>query len=712
MDGLPTGKNIDKLVVGMSEKAVQSFADVSKKVVNIFKLIKNVANGLTHLSDFLLAMVVLGACVLIMIAVYILWRVVRPRLFWISHSADFDNIMETVHKDIADTISLYKNIKPSFEKYTPLLTSTNFRALDTFVQYGKDIKPELDIYFKYYEIMRSSLDRWLYRGDFEMMAKPMGPTKRINIKRGEARVVNIMARYNILRWELRLLAKSMTRLQTNVYIANVTEEEYKNGKLQRPTQEGARALDFMTKCRNANMPYEEYKTLLGNLVKLQNGIRVMDMHLNTRFRDIEQLHDNRRFGFFNYLAQLIKPYISTILYRNIVVRWKELTGSVKDSYADFEEAWDRLGDIISGIPKAMRSMLGGKKMKKSSPDVEEDTTNQYGIEQKQDIVEGFGFLKGLISIGNFFGIIIDIAQALVELITDPLGSLFKIFGYIFGAIITMILTLLYIVWSIPPFHFIAFGIYFFVFKILFTIVISLFYVTIFLCICIIAVPLWVIDLLSGGLLRKITRCENTPFAWYQSPNYSEGNVYERQLFCKLPCHSHFKPHSLFCKRQDIREPTFCPQAQIYRIYKGLQTPSPLMMDKYNPDPTFFTKDADARNKIIKNFFTSKQRFLNKCTKAHGQEDEVVKGICANFDMHKLSTSDTAKIKALCKQVYCESNPKEGFCYKFEDAKKEQMDLSNLSDDLLRKNLRLATLVVTLTLVLVISVSAFTKTQVK
>ena len=321
-----------------------------------------------------------------------------------------------------------------------------------------------------------------------------------------------------------------------------------------------------------------------------------------------------------------------------------------------------------------------------------------GLDKAKDVLEDlnpFAFLKHLATLGDFI-------KKVLQLITDPKKFLALLLAWVFGFAIWVVVFLLYSIWNIWPLREVPFFLFYFVTVILVELIISLVMFAIFLIFCAIAIIMWILDLATFGLVRWLTRCENHVDAWFKQANFAYGNVAKRMVFAQLPCASRFKPNGFWCVRQPSYDPDFCPQQQIFRIYKGLGVSSPWILDKINEDTAFKLSTPAKKEEALKKFFQTRQAFLNQCGGALHPYKHMIRCVCANYDKIKLENeSDRELLPPLCKQVFCEAGDKESFCAKFPE-EDINADKANL-EDIVRKLTRYMVLVVFGTIFLLILV---------
>lgn len=279
-------------------------------------------------------------------------------------------------------------------------------------------------------------------------------------------------------------------------------------------------------------------------------------------------------------------------------------------------------------------------------------------------------IKLAASIPDLVNVAVQILNAIVKIVTCPHKAIPYIFVLVVGLIFCAVLLALHIFLSLPLINDLVFWVYFFVVVLLVELIVSIVFVALFLVIALVDVCIWLLDLLTFGAVRTLTRCEDTPEAWFKRPNFVHDNVV-RSIFllCQHPCSRRFKPTGgFFCSKMNRLEPSFCPQSQIYRIYKGEPLDSPVVMDRYTPDLDFWGQSQEQRKETIKAYFADRQGFLQKCTDKMTKYEGVIRNVCANCDTVPLPSNDPKEremLKSLCCQVFCQRQPSAEFCAKLQ-----------------------------------------------
>jgi hypothetical protein len=631
------GMSIDKMAAAASGKVMDATMGSVARLANLKKHAITVKNVILGFREAVATLVIIGVCVGAMIFAYILWTIFRPRLILLSHSEKVPAFMEQMIKDITNAANLHVVLKQKSGDFSGLFERVADDALYNKINElpADKFDQAIKIWFAYYDIPKSFLDKLSY------------DKKVIEL------IVLINKHFDDIREKAKAAAQKASALDGVLHACSVTKEQYEKGPLPQTTN--GEAANFVNSLKSRGYSFESYQSVLRYLIQYTVNLRMMDMYFNTYYKSLKDILSNRRYGFFNFLIYLIRPACEDLIIDRIGNWWKRSMSSkaLNEKWESYNELWGMLGDQLIAMPGKIVERYKDGEVKEEK--------------KKPQVVEHFGFLKGLLSVGEFFGAIMKVALGLATLFIDPIGTITWLIKVIIGLLLTIVLIIVYTILSIPPFNFIFFGLYIFLFIIVMGVVRTLFFTLIFVWIGLASVILWVLDL-PGGYISKIMRCENLPSMWYERSNLLYGNKYNRILLCQYPCNNRFTPAfgGMGCMGKGRLDPDFCPQAQVFRIYNGLKPNSPYIMDKYIPDLNFARLKKEGRKAVIVNHFKKKQKFLERCYDANTPYDGLVKTICANCDVVPLENEkDRKKLKHLCKQIYCDGEPREGFCYKFD-----------------------------------------------
>ena len=283
-----------------------------------------------------------------------------------------------------------------------------------------------------------------------------------------------------------------------------------------------------------------------------------------------------------------------------------------------------------------------------------------------------GIVSGILSIGKFFVSILKVALAIATLFgqfaKDPMGTMLKIIMLLLGMLLAVVMMIWYFVSSIPPFIYIYFSLYFAIVQVVPFVLYSIVFSLLLAFITILCVILTIINVLTNGAIKNITFCQNSPNAWWAMNNYQLNNKYERELFCQTPCLGNFSPDEitgLQCIGNNVLQPAYCPQAEIYRIANGYNSDINYMYGDYitTGNVKYASQLPAQREETLKNYYLTRKTFLDTCSKQMVEYDYVCQGICANLDVlaNTQTAANIAKLKKLCSQVYCGGNSSYPFC---------------------------------------------------
>lgn len=261
-----------------------------------------------------------------------------------------------------------------------------------------------------------------------------------------------------------------------------------------------------------------------------------------------------------------------------------------------------------------------------------------------DVIESFGFLKGLLeipktlsSIATFFTTLISVAQALVTAITNPIAVLRILIGMIAGIIILItyiiIVSIDFLLYIPAAIVIAAIDVYKTIWHILLFILIASFYLVI-----------WVLDMVTGGLFLKIMRCENLPSKWYLQPGYFFDNKYVRGFMCSLTCSGRYIPNEDggWCERLKRGCPSFCPQQVIFNAARTILTGqgnsviTPYTSDdkliyKFAIPSSYYTMNEVSKKTKLVDYLKDKQKFEGNCFKFSKEVSSFTVASCNYFN---------------------------------------------------------------------------------
>lgn len=723
-------------IQAMTAKATHGILSFGKKIFNLVKIATAIKDTVTGLRMFIVSLVVIMICIGIFALIYYIARVVRVRILQPGHTESFGGFMKEFHDDVNTTRKLMMSISPWKGVYD-LGNGKNLidmmecgSVIDYFGSMNSDIQNiVIDNYFKYKDVY-GSLGFQYYEKDVQAIKDNL--CRQQNIQRFHRQVNPNMASSScdpavkpedylklvILQPfdKMRDALKNSVGVQKKVAFVNrimtacatVSPEEYQKEKSQvlssvsRDPNVIANAQAFVLRCKQRGINHASFKTYLTSMIDLTIGLELLHLYMNIYYPEIKQLHNNRRFGFFNLLVMMVEPYVKTLIVDNVQKNWKDLfSAKGRDkNYKDFLKSWAKIGDSLKNLPRKLANT--------SEKFDEEDSA-------KEPVIEGFGFLKGLLSIGDFFMAILNVARGLAKLVSKPMDMLFMIFKMVIGLVVGLFLMIVFALLSLPPFIYIVYGLYFFVVHIVVNAVFSAFWILLFASFAVISAVIWAIDLMlsaitgfkSHSFLVWLVRCENLPDIWYTRANHVDGNIFQRSFACQRPCASRFVPDGMTCKRVYEQQPSYCPQAQVYRIYKGLDVGTsggPYHMGEFKPSLAFYAKSKEEKEAEVRKYFEKRQQFYEKCHVATNPYQDITKAVCANYDTIKLKDEKMRPyLKTVCRQAFCDKNTKEEFCYKFADATQDPAKAKDMvpmeSDEILTKIINMCIMIIVVMIVL-------------
>jgi hypothetical protein len=293
------------------------------------------------------------------------------------------------------------------------------------------------------------------------------------------------------------------------------------------------------------------------------------------------------------------------------------------------------------------------------------------------------FVKTMKMIARFYPIIV-LVLIILAFFGKPLEYIMLFLG---GVIVSILWIFIWIldqdVVAVIPYSIYQSGVYLIPYLLYaFTMFILFFIISIF---CLILAG---INGLLGGRLKHWVLCQNSPEAWFKTPSFQDNNLYKRSFFCAKPCGSRFKPDGDdACKRLDKTQPSYCPQAEIMRLYTGYSTgDSPSYYSDYNTsNPNFLAKSPYDREMLLKEYYMKQINFNQTCQEAMTPYTDITLNICSNLDMlentGKIDKATLVKLKNVCAQTYCNASSNYPFCSS--KAKSSDMDMSQLVKQIIK-----------------------------
>ena len=420
---------------------------------------------------------------------------------------------------------------------------------------------------------------------------------------------------------------------------------------------------------NGMMYYERYRQRLVDY----NRSRHPDPEFARKIY-LKRLDTQRRFH-INYmifdqwmsLFKLKPPpaYKFTVHWIRNVLSIKKVIGLImsgKEGFRDYGTDDDviegfKLKGITKGITGGFKKVMGGAMNVLLKP-----------LNSILDIVKAIpqGIMKFFNLIKDFFKSIGSIVQGFVKLITNPL-SLIEFFARLVILIAFLPVVILY---NIPIKGVMLAEFFVYPWVLLYFSVWNLILLAIFAALTLIFGLGVDVNLFRGRLYpifyRYFIAVENKPSAWYEVGGYHARNRNERLLLAMRECGTNYVPDDqtgrLTCVRKMEGEPKFCPQANIYRVFRNMSMKTPYKPREFIPDAKFMEMKPSARRKLIADYKKMKLKFYRDCDKKMQFFDSTTKSICRSIDTLDLSESQKRNLRGLCFDTYCRNGRRERFCH--------------------------------------------------
>lgn len=267
---------------------------------------------------------------------------------------------------------------------------------------------------------------------------------------------------------------------------------------------------------------------------------------------------------------------------------------------------------------------------------------------------------------QFFSLII-VFRMIIGFFTKPLE--FIMLGM--SCFVLAITYVIYYILSIPPFIYIPFLIWFIIFDVVPFVVYSIIMGVLFIGISILCLILAGINFITKGSLKSLVLCQNNVAAWFKTPNYHLGNKYERGIMCSKKCYPGYSPDTtgMYCIKIAKDSPSFCPQAEVMRMYTGNRNDMNYYYKDYQTigNVKYLMKTPEEREILLKNHYLKKRDFHEKCEKSMSQYNSMSLGLCSSLDIYEknningIDKKTLSKMKKVCSQAYCNSKTNYPFC---------------------------------------------------
>jgi hypothetical protein len=322
--------------------------------------------------------------------------------------------------------------------------------------------------------------------------------------------------------------------------------------------------------------------------------------LNTYVDALIKMQDTRRGGggrgfalHFTLPRTLLEDTARAIFSRRLPEVWRDTTRRARALEGQLPQRYWSLKPFFEALPlrvvRGERATLARDARAASGPIPKSPTRRDFAADDAL-VVEGFigaliliPFVLPIVIIGGVFKdlvklleLVFTILATLIEAITNPIAFLTKLLG----ALLTLALLVLYLVlgWVlamvVTP---LAFAL-----VVAFNAAQSLVWVVLFAAMVAAALPLWALDLASGGAVSALLRCEAHPEDWAFQPGLADGNRFARAGFlCARPCGDRYTPSlgGLFCQRRKPHEPHWCAHQLIAQAHEGVKPIPPRVLSR-------------------------------------------------------------------------------------------------------------------------------------
>lgn len=675
----------------MIDGAAATASEVRRTVTRLPRLV-------IQIKDFLAAVLTLFFVVVLLVILYILARRVRPRTCWVNRSAAFSAYMKRHMRDVEGHL---------FQMRQQLRDG----SVEILFRVGHADLPAL-------KCAQPADNRAGEPGSANRAPDPNAPqqqqassscvladrgAKLLKLldhltSRGEQQFNADLTLYYKFYTTLQNLERPIYKFFAKRDILNAPRFNKKNpqtGDLMEVIDEAAVAKfksDFMH-------PFDELRSLLGALsaelatwsgiyhqtwydaalFDFLTGVHMLNLELNAYHAQITRSYETRKSLAmtlqFNVWTLYFVPYAAKTFTVRIPLIWERFPKTFTTQFDLFQSGWKYLRTLFITLPRKLASEATYSENfdQTSTASAGEEAGDAAGDAAADDgeVREGFGFIKGLLSIGEFFGTIIKVAVAiaatLAEFLNDPIKAIMWPVFLVISMILSMVLILVHTLLTILMVNYLLGFLWAWFMAFTVSVLLTVVEVMFVAVLALVFTVLWLLDLVTGGLVVRLLRCENAPDAWEKTPSAADANKATRYLgtLCCYPCASRFKPEGALCWRLKPYVPDFCPQQQIVHTFRtgavlgaGAVDGGPLMFDglRLKDDPALAAKPRAEKEKAVRSAFDVGRHYLGNCYSAFSRYDYVNRHVCFNIDRlpdATYSAATKARLRSLCGQAYCE-----------------------------------------------------------
>ena len=284
------------------------------------------------------------------------------------------------------------------------------------------------------------------------------------------------------------------------------------------------------------------------------------------------------------------------------------------------------------------------------------------------------FAKFMAVIARFWPII-KVFIAVIIIFGNLLFYVIMIIAWIGASILEVI----YFIISLPPFIYILWFIFFLISDGIPFILYSIVFLGLLGFILVFCILMVAADLFTGGHLKNLILCQNSPTGWYKNPSHHLTNSFSRGLFCSRPCKKNYYPDETgtSCLKLPKNSPSFCPQAQIMRFYTGDGKKDGKYIYgkvKTKGNMQYLSKSPNKREDSILENYMNKKKFMEDCNNPDNpmsmkSYDPLTLNICANIEsmansnITRFDPKIIPKLSKVCGQGFCDSKSTYPFCTK-------------------------------------------------
>jgi hypothetical protein len=264
-----------------------------------------------------------------------------------------------------------------------------------------------------------------------------------------------------------------------------------------------------------------------------------------------------------------------------------------------------------------------------------------------DVIEPF--VDQLIKMAKTFVAMFTVITGIINVMTDPVAFLKYIIGWVVALVLYLTYFIIYIAVAVVVSH---------VVMITISIMATCFWFQVLLLNFVFYTILAIIDIITGGFVKKMLRCENLPNAWHIQHGWHTKNTRTRFLFfCFAPCGKKYNAYGYLCLKGSSANPVFAPQQVIFNSFLNasyIAKSNDKLLFGVSPKIEYFSDFDDSQKRAMwETVYADNIDYSKTCGIEYSKYDKMTEAICCMIQKDpSILASNKKNIADVCQSTYC------------------------------------------------------------